>query len=515
MTTWLLVRRFLAGYGRNPTNVLLLLVIPVVFVVSAAPALADAARLLGGASGGGAIETVTAGWAASFLGAVAMYFQISDSRLADRRLSAAGLPRHRLVAARLIVGAGLAAMASVVALLALMARQGLEDPWRVTAGTALFAVIYVGLGAVVGATVPTAINGTVLLLFIWILDVFFGPTLSGSDAWILRLLPTHFVSLWMVHLPAGHPGPNEFTGSLLWAGAAVVAAFLVLGMSTSPPGRQARRARVGFAQMSTGLRMGWRDWRRLPVFWILMAVVPAVFILLSDAITPHGQALIRLRESGEAYTAMVDPADIHAGTMAPIAIASLAALAGVFIAVDARAADRRLALAGARLVTLLTVRLALVLAAAGVATGVSLGVAATVFTPRQWWEYAIGNILLATMYAFIGVFLGPVFGRVSSVFLSFLIPFLDVGIWQSPMLRGEPADWARWLPGYGGVRIVLDGALTDTFDEPRSLVLAIAWIALFLTLAILVLRPRTHASSKLRRGTSPRHRLTHPLDPGE
>lgn len=509
MTTWLLVRRFLAGYGRNPTNVLLLLVIPVVFVLSAATALADAARLLGGANGGGAIETVTAGWAASFLGAIAMYFQISDSRVADRRLTAAGLRRRRLVAARLIVGALLAAVASLVALLALAARQGLDDPWRVAAGTALFAVIYVGLGAVVGAMVPTAINGTVVLLFIWILDVFFGPTLSGADAWILRLLPTHFVSLWMVNLSAGHPGPSELTWSLLWAGASISAAALVVAMSTSPHRCRPRRARRGLAQLSTGLRMGWRDWRRMPMLWILLAVVPAVFILLSDAITPHGRALIRLREAGESFTAMMDPADIHAGTMAPIAIASLAALAGVFIGVDARAADRRLALAGARLGTLLTVRLTLVLAAAGVATGVSLGVAATVFTPRQWWVYAIGNILLAVLYAFVGVFLGPVFGRVSSVFLSFLIPFLDVGIWQSPMLRGEPADWARWLPGYGGVRIVLDGALTDTFDEPRSLIMALGWAALFLTLAVLVLHPRTHVSPKLSRGTTSRHRPAH------
>jgi hypothetical protein len=79
---------------------------------------------------------------------------------------------------------------------------------------------------------------------------------------------------------------------------------------------------------------------------------------------------------------------------------------------------------------------------------------------------------------------------VSSVFLAFLLPFLDLGIWQSPMLRGEPAPWARWLPGYGGIRVVLDGALTPGFDEAGSVALALGWIAAFLVLASTVLAPR-------------------------
>ncbi|HRK47022.1 MAG TPA: hypothetical protein PK324_15430, partial [Nocardioides sp.] len=79
-TNALLVRCFLADYSRNGPNLVLLAVIPVVFVVVAAPPMADAARLLGGTGGGPAVETVTAGWAAAFLTAVAMYFQISSAR---------------------------------------------------------------------------------------------------------------------------------------------------------------------------------------------------------------------------------------------------------------------------------------------------------------------------------------------------------------------------------------------------------------------------------------------------
>lgn len=489
-TTFLLSWRFLAEYGRNTPNLLLLVLVPATFVLSAAPALADAAKLLGGAAGGSGIETVTAGWAASFLSAVAMYFQVADSRRVDRRLLGCGLPRHRLVIARLAVGVTLATLASAAALLALAARNGIDDPPRVIAGTLLFALIYVGLGAVVGATVPTAINGTVLVLFVWILDVFFGPTLSGSDSPILRVLPTHYVSLWLADLPAGHEGPSTLTWSLIWSAGAVLAATIVVGASVSPARFRSRGRPGHWSQLRTGLRVGWHDWRRTPVLWVLLAVVPAVFVLLSVPITPHGAAPIRLVEDGVSAIAIVDPAEIHPGTMAPIAIGSLATLAGVFIVLDARAADRRLALAGFRVPALLAVRLLLVLAAAGMTTAVTLAVTATVFTAHQWGTYAAGNALVAVMYALIGVILGPIFGRVSSVFLAFVIPFLDLGIWQSPMLRGEPASWAHWLPGYGPIRVVLDGALTDSFDETRSLTMALGWTALFLVLAITVLVPR-------------------------
>lgn len=503
-TTLLLCRRFLAEYARNAPNILLLVLVPAIFVLTAAPALADAARLLGGAAGGSGMETVTAGWAASFLTAVAMYFQVADSRRADRRLLVCGLPRHQLVIARLGVGVGLATLASTAALLTLAARNAMDVPLRVILGTLLFGLVYVGVGAIVGATVPTAVNGTVLVLFVWILDVFFGPMLSGSDSPLLRLLPTHYVSLWLAGLPSGHPGPSTLSWSLIWLVGALLAATIVVGASVSPTRLRNQEHPGSWGALRSGLQAGWHDLRRTPVLWVLLAAVPAVFVLLSAAITPHGQTPVRLVERGVSAIAIVDPAEFHPGTMAPIAIGSLATLTGVFIVLDARIADRRLALAGFRVPALLSVRLLLVLAAAGLTTAVTLGVTSTVFSARRWGVYAFGNALVAVMYALIGVTLGPIFGRVGSVFLAFVIPFLGLGIWQSPMLRGEPAPWARWLPGYGPIRIVLDGPLTDNFDETRSLVIALVWTCLFLVIAIVVLVPHM---------TRLRHQRAFPANP--
>lgn len=442
MTTTLLVHRFLSDYVRNRANLLFLALVPIVFVMVAAGTLTDASRLLGGAGNGSSIETVTAGWTAGFLTAIAMYFQVSAARNTDRRLVLSGLSGIRLVTARMTAGALLAAVASAAALVALAARTGIDDPLRVTAGTLMFAVIYLAFGAIVGATVPNAVNGTVLLMFVWIIDVFFGPTLISSESVLTRLLPTHFVSLWTVNLPSGHGGLSELAWSLLWTTTALAAAFIVVVRTSSVSRRRNAQKSVPSAltQLRTGLKMGWHDWRRTPVLWLLLAVVPAVFIWLADAVTPNGTTPITLRENGVRFTDMVDPAHIHAATMAPVSVASLAALAGVFIVLDARSADQRLALAGQRIWVLLATRLGMVLTAAGLATTISVAVTATVFDAHQWGLHITANAFIAVTYALIGVLLGPIFGRVSGVFMAFLIPFLDLGIGQSPMLQGEPAS---------------------------------------------------------------------------
>ena len=223
MNTIVFVRRFLADYARNPVNLLMLVLVPAVFVVAAAGYLVDAAKLLSDAGGDApSVATATAGWAAAFLAGIAMYFQVSAARDADRGLVVAGLPAGRLVAARLAAGLALALLASVVALVALQLRTGIDQPARVIAGTAMFAVIYLGIGATVGALVRNPVNGTVLILFVWILDIFFGPSMGvGTKPWT-RALPTHFVTLWMVQRPSGHGGR---LGDLGIAGAWTLGAF--------------------------------------------------------------------------------------------------------------------------------------------------------------------------------------------------------------------------------------------------------------------------------------------------
>jgi hypothetical protein len=487
MTTLLFVRRFLADYARNPVNPLVLVLVPVVFVVVAAGSMAEAAKLLGGT--GPSVETAAAGWAAGFLAGIAMYFQMRAARAADRRLVLAGLPANRLVTARIGTGLALAMLVTAAALVTLAARTGIDDPWRVTAGTLMFAVTYLALGALTGVLVRNPVNGTVLILFIWIMDVFFGPAVGSPDRLATRWLPTHFVTLWMVDLPSRHGGQlGDLGWALMWTLGALVLASLVVVATT----RVARHHRVRSGQFVTGLRMGLRDYRRNPVLWVLLIVVPVVFIWLAKAITQDGFMTLSLVDNDRTGDFRFWLPDMHAGTMTPIAVASLATLAGLFIVLDARTADRRLSLAGFRTGALLAARLSVIAAAALLVTAASLTVTATVFDARQWAVYAAGNTLLAFTYALLGVCLGPIFGRVSGVLIAFLVPFLDLGIAQSPMLRAQPPDWARFLPGYGADRVLLDGGLTASFDQTGPLLLGLGWL---LALGLLATRLFRKAAS--------------------
>ena len=95
-------------------------------------------------------------------------------------------------------------------------------------------------------------------------------------------------------------------------------------------------------QLIAALRAGARDWARNRVLWALLAVVPAMFILLATAVTPSKLIRMPVTEAGRSTGKIVNLASIHPATMAPIASASLA---GMFIMLDSRAGDQRLVLA--------------------------------------------------------------------------------------------------------------------------------------------------------------------------
>lgn len=499
-----LVATMVRDYARNPVNMLFLVLVPTVFVVVAADTLADAATLIGVGSQA-PVETASAGWAASFLAGLAMYFQVAVNRDADRRLALAGFPAAGLTIARLITGVAVALAVTAVSTLALAASADMPSPARAVIGTLVSALIYLGIGAVVAVVLPDPLNGSMALLFIWIIDVFFGPVMGGSQAVGWRLLPTHFTSLWAVDLPSGHAAtPGDLGWSLTWLALSLAAAFLAVASAVRGPRRHDRRPRRtprhaltdavtrtgGLAhQFTLALRLGLRQLGRTPVLWLLLAAVPAVFILLAEGTTPHRMAAVTVTDAGRTTSALFDLADIHGGTMAPIAVASLAMLAGLFQATETRTGDQRLVVTGYRWPRLAAARTVAALITAAVAVAASLVTAAFVFDPRNWAAYILGNALLATAYVLLGALIGPYVGTLAGAFLAFLVPFLDVGLGQSPMLHASPPTWAELMPGNGASQVLLDGALTNGFDRWSGLVLAVGWV-LVLLIATMLASPR-------------------------
>jgi hypothetical protein len=220
-------------------------------------------------------------------------------------------------------------------------------------------------------------------------------------------------------------------------------------------------------------------------------VVPLVFIITADAVTPNEQITLTVREHGSRLAQSFAMPSVHGATMAPIAIASLAALVGLFVVLDSTSGDRRASLAGLTTGALLTARLGVLMLLTLTAAAVSLVTTAFVFDAASWPTYVAANLLLGFTYGLVGALLAPVFGRVGGVFLAFLLPFLDLGIVQSPMLHPEPTALSKFLPGYGGSRVLLDGALTVGFDEAVPLTIGLTWLAALIITVSLIYRQAT------------------------
>jgi hypothetical protein len=299
----------------------------------------------------------------------------------------------------------------------------------------------------------------------------------------------------MTGTPSHHGGRLGDLGlALVW----VIGALVVAGAVVAAGSRTAQRRRRSAGQLLTALRFGLIDLFRNPVLLVLLVIVPAAFVLLSKATTPARPFAVTVTEDGITASRPFWFPDVHAGAMAPIGIGALAALVGMFVVVDAAGGDARLRLAGYRTAVMLAARLGVVAVAAIVITVATLAVTATVFDARQWVGYTGANLLVAVTYALIGVIIGPLLGKVAGVFVAFLIPFLDLGIIQSPMLRPEPENWAHFLPGYGVTKVIFDTGLTVHFTQTGPLLVGLAWCGGLLVVAALVLihaRPSMRAST--------------------
>jgi len=73
---------------------------------------------------------------------------------------------------------------------------------------------------------------------------------------------------------------------------------------------------------------------------------------------------------------------------------------------------------------ILGVRMAVIAAAALVATAAAIAVTASSFDAVSWPLFIGANILVALTYATIGVIVGPVFGRLGGLYVLLVVPFI-------------------------------------------------------------------------------------------
>lgn len=165
---------------RAPLTLVLLITVPALFVVAAAGALTDFASALGGDLAGDAAVALSAGWAAAFVSGSLGFFQAVSSHGADRRLALAGLGPTRVASARIAASLLLATLAAAAAFAALVLKTDVAHPGHAALAVWAFALLYLSIGVFIGSLVRAPLEGSLLVVFVFLLDAFAGPGMSES-----------------------------------------------------------------------------------------------------------------------------------------------------------------------------------------------------------------------------------------------------------------------------------------------------------------------------------------------
>jgi len=197
---------FLREHLRARLTLAMLVVIPALFVLVSASVLGEFADALGGSVTGDSASALGAGWAAAFLAGALGFFQVSSSRDADRRLALAGMGAARVAVARIGASILLGLLITVVAFLTLWLTAGIAHPPHAFAAILIFALIYIGIGTVVGSFLSDPLEGSLTVAFIFLIDAFSGPGMSGSGG-VAQLMPTRKAADVLIAAGAGQGSP--------------------------------------------------------------------------------------------------------------------------------------------------------------------------------------------------------------------------------------------------------------------------------------------------------------------
>jgi hypothetical protein len=246
------------------------------------------------------------------------------------------------------------------------------------------------------------------------------------------------------------------------------------------------------ARARAATAMGFREQLRRPLLLILLVGVPGYVVTRSIAETEATPRQIRVPGDVLITTTMKE---LHGAVMAGMAIAFVAGLCGVFVMQSALQGDRRLVVAGFRPGETVFARLSVLAADTALVVAVSLAFTALYFTPSSWLPFAGSAILIGVIYAPLGALFGAVFDKLAATYLMLFVVMTDLGIVQNPMFGdGTPGKWAILLPGYGPMRVMVDGAYSSQFHAGGELALSLAWTAV-LGLAVYLLLRRTVGAS--------------------
>jgi hypothetical protein len=199
---------FVLEHLRTRLTLVLLVAIPVFFVLIFASVLGEFSAALGGSLAQQAATAISAGWAAAFLSGALAFFGVASSRGADRRLALAGLGAGRVALARIVAAVSLAVVVSAMAFITLALRSGIAHPFHAAVAIVGFAMIYIGIGALIGALVTGALEGSLLVMLVFSIDAFSGPAMTSGGGLIASLTPTRTAGDLLIAAGSGQASPG-------------------------------------------------------------------------------------------------------------------------------------------------------------------------------------------------------------------------------------------------------------------------------------------------------------------
>lgn len=250
-----------------------------------------------------------------------------------------------------------------------------------------------------------------------------------------------------------------------------------------------------FGKAYVAIALGLRQYLRNGLFMVLLVVLPPAFITLSFLVTPEASLVVDVPEGGRSAATGVGMVKLHGAVMVPMTTAFLSGILGLFVMLSSREADRRLVASGYPLALLLTVRLALIMVFCLLITVLAVGFTLIDFRPPQPGLFFLINLVAALHYAFIGAIAGTFLSAMSGTYLVFFLPMIDLGLVQNPMFpRDTIAWWAKLLPGYTPIDVLVDVSFSSAFDTGAELAVALGYlVALGLVVTLLFRRVTTAA----------------------
>lgn len=202
-------------YVREPVNLFLLFLIPPLFIIAMSGAITTFSNALGGNLGERAGTGLSGLWAAAILTGVASFFLALASAKVDARLVLAGLRSSAVTAAHVAVTVIVALVTTAMSVGMLLATQEVGDATALFAAVFVAALIYGSIGSLLSVYVSGDLEGSFVIILIFMLDAFVGGPLAGGTGFFADILPVRFPSEIAVAAMVDAPVRDSW---VLWSG---------------------------------------------------------------------------------------------------------------------------------------------------------------------------------------------------------------------------------------------------------------------------------------------------------